>query len=57
MSKNKEQIAALKEELRGYEIYGKAKRAEEVKKEIKALGGKTENKAAKPKSEKKVVKK
>tara|TARA_B100001094_G_C18193922_1_gene809248 strand:- start:4684 stop:4857 length:174 start_codon:yes stop_codon:yes gene_type:complete len=57
MSKNKEQIAALKEELRGYEIYGKAKRAEEVKKEIKALGGKIENKAAKPKSEKKVVKK
>ena len=57
MSKNKEQIAALKEELRGYEIYGKAKRAEEVKKEIKALGGKIENKAAKPKAEKKVVKK
>jgi hypothetical protein len=57
MSKNKEQIAALKDELRGYEIYGKAKRAEEVKKEIKALGGKIENKAAKPKSEKKVVKK
>ena len=57
MSKNKKKLAELKDELRGYEIYGKAKRAEEVKKEIKALGGKIENKAAKPKSEKKVVKK
>ena len=55
MSKNI--IEALKQELKHYEIYGKAKRAEEVKKEIKALGGKIENKAAKPKSEKKVVKK
>ena len=54
MSKNKEQIAALKDELRGYEIYGKAKRAEEVKKAIKDLGGKVETASKKPKTEKKV---
>lgn len=54
---NKELIEALKQELKHYEIYGKAERAEEVKKQIKKLGGKIENKAAKPKAEKKVVKK
>jgi len=57
MSKNKEQIEALKRELKHYEIYNKADRAEEVKKEIKALGGKIENKSAKPKAEKKTIKK
>jgi predicted SprT family Zn-dependent metalloprotease len=55
--KNKQMIEALKEELKHYEIYKKADRAEQVKKEIKALGGKIENKSAKPKAEKKVVKK
>ena len=57
MSKKKEQIEALKRELKHYEIYNKADRAEEVKKEIKALGGKIENKSAKPKAEKKTIKK
>lgn len=55
--KNKQMIEALKKELKHYELYKKADRAEQVKKEIKALGGKIENKAAKPKAEKKVVKK
>jgi len=54
--KKKEQIEALKKELKHYEIYKKADRAEQVKKEIEKLGGKIENKAAKPKAEKKVVK-
>tara|TARA_R110001599_G_scaffold139658_3_gene319520 strand:- start:1067 stop:1279 length:213 start_codon:yes stop_codon:yes gene_type:complete len=54
---NKELINALKEELKGYEVNGKAKRAEEVKKAIKALGGKAEKAEAKPKAEKKVEKK
>lgn len=54
---NKEYIEALKKELQHYEIYGKADRAEAVKKEIKAAGGKVETKSAKPKAEKKVEKK
>lgn len=54
---NKEIIKALKKELKHYEIYGKAKRAEEVKKAIKDLGGKIETASKKPKTEKKVVKK
>jgi|TARA_B100001094_G_C18184186_1_gene802749 hypothetical protein len=54
---NKNLIKALKEELKGYELYGKAKRAEEVKKAIKAAGGKVEKADAKPKAEKKVEKK
>ena len=57
MSKKTEKIEALKKELKHYEIYKKADRAEEVKKEIKALGGKIENKSAKPKAEKKTIKK
>tara|TARA_R100001460_G_scaffold22434_3_gene45682 strand:- start:6342 stop:6512 length:171 start_codon:yes stop_codon:yes gene_type:complete len=56
MSK-KDLVKALKEELKHYENYGKAKRAEQVKKEIKKLGGKIEDKSAKPKAEKKTVKK
>ena len=52
-----ERVKALKEELKGYERAGKSKRAELVKKEIKALGGKVETKTAKPKAEKKVEKK
>jgi len=54
---NKELIEALKKELKHYELYGKADRAEAVKKQIKEVGGKIENKSAKPKAEKKVVKK
>ena len=54
---NKELIEALKKELKQYELYGKADRAEAVKKQIKEVGGKIENKSAKPKAEKKVVKK
>jgi len=57
MSINKEKIEALKKELKHYEVYNKADRAEQVKKEIKALGGKIENKSAKPKAEKKTIKK
>lgn len=58
MTKDKKSlIDALKKELKHYEIYGKAKRAEEVKKAIKAAGGKVETKTAKPKAEKKVEKK
>jgi glycine cleavage system aminomethyltransferase T len=57
MAKNKEEIEALKEELKGYELYGKAERAKEVKEAIKAAGGKVETKTAKPKAEKKVEKK
>jgi len=57
MKDKKQKIEALKKELKHYEIYKKADRAEDVRKEIKALGGKIENKAAKPKAEKKVVKK
>ncbi len=57
MAKDKELIEALKKELKHYEVYGKAKRAEEVKKAIKAAGGKVETKTAKPKAEKKVEKK
>ncbi len=58
MKKDKKSlIDALKKELKHYEIYGKAKRAEEVKKAIKAAGGKVETKTAKPKAEKKVEKK
>ena len=41
----------LSKELKHYEVYGKAKRAEEVKKAIKAAGGKVETKTAKPKAE------
>ncbi len=57
MAKDKELIEALKKELKHYEVYGKAKSAEEVKKAIKAAGGKVETKTAKPKAEKKVEKK
>lgn len=57
MSIKKDKIEALKKELKHYEIYKKADRAESVKEQIKALGGKIENKSAKPKAEKKVVKK
>mgnify|MGYP003625984208 FL=1 len=51
---SKDIIEALKQELKHYEIYGKAKRAEEVKKAIKELGGKVETASKKPKTEKKV---
>jgi hypothetical protein len=55
MAKDKKSlIDALKKELKHYEIYGKAKRAEEVKKAIKAAGGKIETKDKKPKAEKKL---
>jgi predicted SprT family Zn-dependent metalloprotease len=54
---DKKLIEVLKKELKHYEVYGKAKRAEEVKKAIKAAGGKVETKTTKPKSEKKVEKK
>ena len=53
---NKELIEALKEELKGYELYGKADRAKSVKDAIKEAGGKVETKSAKPKAEKKVEK-
>ena len=54
MAKDKKSlIDALKKELKHYEIYGKAERAEQVKKAIKAAGGKVETKTAKPKAEKK----
>ena len=53
MAKNKELIEALKKELKHYEVYGKAKRAEEVKKQIKALGRKVESASAKPVQENK----
>ena len=54
---NKELIEALKKELKHYEIYGKADRAEQVKKAIKEAGGKVEKASAKPKAEKKIYKK
>jgi len=54
---NEKLIQALKKELKHYEIYDKADRAEQVKKAIKEAGGKIENKSAKPKAEKKVIKK
>ena len=57
MAKNKEEIQALKDELKGYELYGKADRAKAVKEAIKAAGGKVETKTAKPKAEKNVEKK
>ena len=57
MAKNKEEIEALKQELKGYELYGKAERAKAVREAIKAAGGKVETKTAKPKAEKKVEKK
>ena len=57
MAKNKEEIQALKDELKGYELYGKADRAKAVKEAIKAAGGKVETKTSKPKAEKKVEKK
>ena len=50
---DKELIAALKEELKGYELYGKAERAKAVKDAIKKAGGSVETKTAKPKAEKK----
>ena len=49
---DKELIAALKEELKGYELYGKAERAKAVKDAIKKAGGSVETKTAKPKAEK-----
>ena len=55
--KDKELIKALKDELKSYELYGKAKRAKEVKDAIKKAGGSVETKTAKPKAEKKVDKK
>jgi len=54
---NKKLIEALKKELKNYEIYGKADRAEEVKKAIKEAGGTIEKASAKPKAEKKIDKK
>ena len=57
MAKDKDLIQALKEELKSYELYGKAKRAKEVKDAIKKAGGSVETKTAKPKAEKKVEKK
>ena len=54
---NEKLIEALKKELKHYEIYKKADRAEEVKKAIKAAGGKLEKASAKPKAEKKVANK
>ena len=42
MAKDKNLIEALKKELKHYETYGKADRAEQVKKAIKAAGGKVE---------------
>ena len=53
MAKDKDLIQALKEELKSYELYGKAKRAKEVKDAIKKAGGSVETKTAKPKAEKK----
>ena len=55
-AEKKAYIEALKEELKGYELYKNKKRAEAVKKEITKAGGKIETKTAKPKAEKKVVK-
>ncbi len=57
MAKDKDLIEALKVELKSYELYGKAERAKAVKDAIKKAGGSVENKAAKPKAEKKVEKK
>tara|TARA_R100000781_G_scaffold105488_1_gene69330 strand:+ start:311 stop:487 length:177 start_codon:yes stop_codon:yes gene_type:complete len=57
MANDKNLIEALKKELKHYETYGKADRAEQVKKAIKAAGGKVETKTSKPKAEKKVEKK
>ena len=57
MAKDKDLIQALKDELKGYELYGKAERAKAVKDAIKKAGGTVESKAAKPKAEKKVEKK
>jgi len=54
MAKNKELIEALKEELKGYELYGKAQRVKETKEAIKKAA--VETKTAKPKAEKKVEK-
>jgi len=51
---NDKKIEALKKELKGYELQGKAKRAEDVKKALKDMGVKTETAAKKPKAEKKV---
>ena len=56
MAKDKDLIEALKEELKGYELYGKAERAKKVKDSIKKAGGSVETKTAKPKAEKKVEK-
>lgn len=47
---SKEQIAALKEELKGYIVYKKTKRAAEVKKILKDAGV-PETAMAKPKAE------
>jgi predicted metal-binding transcription factor (methanogenesis marker protein 9) len=47
---SKEQIAALKEELKGYLVYKKTKRAAEVKKILKDAGV-PETAMAKPKAE------
>ena len=47
---SKEQIAALKEELKGYLVYKKTKRAAEVKKILKDAGI-PESAMAKPKAE------
>tara|TARA_Y100001937_G_C7132716_1_gene338379 strand:- start:1858 stop:2034 length:177 start_codon:yes stop_codon:yes gene_type:complete len=56
MAKDKELIEALKQELKGYELYGKAQRVKETKEAIKKAGGTVETKTAKPKAEKKVEK-
>lgn len=49
MPSKEEFIAALEEELKGYELYGKTERAAEVKKELEKLVGKKEKPAAKKK--------
>ena len=50
---DKKLIAALNRELKHYVLYDKAERAEEVKKQIKALGGKVESASVKPVQENK----
>jgi len=54
---NDKLIEALKKELKGYELQGKADRAEDVKKALKDMGVKVETASKKLKAEKKVDKK
>ena len=51
---NDKKIEALMKGLKVYELQGKAKRAEDVKKALKDMGVKTETADKKPKAEKKV---